>query len=88
MKYYIILLFIFALTLRISAQDGLTEAEALDPNALIDNGYFGGNYDNPLFVNNDLSLNSSPQNEPSVRISRTNPNFVVAAWRGFQAWLY
>lgn len=39
---------------------------------------------NPTYVNMDLSNNSLPQNEPSVRISRTNPNIVVAAWRDFR----
>ncbi len=41
-------------------------------------------YYNPLFVNNNVSNNSFPQNEPSVRISRQNPNIVVAAWRDFR----
>ncbi|MFC2093102.1 T9SS type A sorting domain-containing protein [Bacteroidota bacterium] len=38
----------------------------------------------PLFVNYNVSNNSFPQNEPSVRISRQNPNIVVAAWRDFR----
>lgn len=41
-------------------------------------------YDNLLFQNQNLSNNTAPQNEPSVRISRTNPNIVVAAWRDFR----
>lgn len=41
-------------------------------------------YYNPLFVNYNVSNNSFPQNEPSVRISRQNPNIVVAAWRDFR----
>jgi hypothetical protein len=40
--------------------------------------------DNILFVNKNLTSNPAPQNEPSVRISRTNPNIVVAAWRDFR----
>jgi hypothetical protein len=40
--------------------------------------------DNPLFANFNLTNNTAPQNEPSVRISRTNPNIVVAAWRDFR----
>jgi hypothetical protein len=40
--------------------------------------------DNVLFVNYNLTANTAPQNEPSVRISRTNPNYVVAAWRDFR----
>ena len=41
-------------------------------------------YYNPLFTNNNLSNNTFPQNEPTVRISRINPNIVVAAWRDFR----
>ena len=41
-------------------------------------------YYNPLFVNYNVSNNLFPQNEPSVRISRQNPNIVVAAWRDFR----
>ncbi|RPI13429.1 MAG: T9SS C-terminal target domain-containing protein [Ignavibacteriae bacterium] len=40
--------------------------------------------DNILFVNNNLTVNTAPQNEPSVRISRINSNIVVAAWRDFR----
>ena len=39
--------------------------------------------DNAWF-NINLSGNSAPQNEPSVRISRANPDIVVAAWRDFR----
>ena len=41
-------------------------------------------YANVLFTNINITQNSSPQNEPSVRISRKNPNRVVAAWRDFR----
>jgi len=43
-------------------------------------------YSNALVLspNANLSQNGFPQNEPSVRISRTNPNYVVAAWRDFK----
>jgi hypothetical protein len=40
--------------------------------------------DNPLFIDYNISLQSAPQNEPTVRISRANPNIVVAAWRDFR----
>jgi hypothetical protein len=40
--------------------------------------------DNPLFLNLPLSGNSAPQNEPSIRIGRTNSNVIVAAWRDFR----
>lgn len=49
------------------------------------NIYSPQNYDDsPLFLNRNLSNNTAPQNEPSVRISRSNPNYVVAAWRDFR----
>lgn len=38
----------------------------------------------PIFFNINISQNSAPQNEPSVCISRKNPNRVVAAWRDFR----
>ena len=61
-----------------------SEAKAIIPDKTFDANYHESGYDNLLFTNNNLSLNSSPQNEPSVRISRTNPNIVVAAWRDFR----
>jgi len=36
------------------------------------------------FDNYNISNDPQPQNEPSVRISRKNPNRVVAAWRDFR----
>jgi len=36
------------------------------------------------FLNIDISNNLFPQNEPSVKISRVNPNRVIAAWRDFR----
>ncbi|MBL7128499.1 MAG: T9SS type A sorting domain-containing protein [Ignavibacteria bacterium] len=43
-------------------------------------------YSNPtsVFINVNLSQNTAPQNEPSVKISRKDPNRVVAAWRDFR----
>jgi hypothetical protein len=43
-------------------------------------------YSNSILLsqNINLSLDPFPQNEPSIRISRTNPNYVVAAWRDFK----
>jgi hypothetical protein len=41
--------------------------------------------DSPVpFANVDISQNPAPQNEPAVRISRKDPNKVVAAWRDFR----
>jgi len=36
------------------------------------------------FININISNESAPQNEPSVKISRKDPNRVVAAWRDFR----
>jgi hypothetical protein len=36
------------------------------------------------YLNVNITQNSAPQNEPAVRISRTNSNRVVAAWRDFR----
>lgn len=47
--------------------------------------YYPPTTDNPLlFSNVNISSNTAPQNEPSVKISRKNPNRVVAAWRDFR----
>ncbi len=47
--------------------------------------YYPPSADNPLVYSNvDISQNTAPQNEPSVRISHANPNIVVAAWRDFR----
>lgn len=40
--------------------------------------------DSPMFADYNISAESAPQNEPTVRISRTDPNIVVAAWRDFR----
>ena len=37
-----------------------------------------------VFTNQNVSDQNAPQNEPSVRISRVDPNIVVAAWRDFR----
>ena len=84
MKNIIIVVLFIALSIEVFAQSALTEAEARNPNIRSTSLNFNGNYDNPLFLNINLTLNSAPQNEPSVRISRVNPNYVVAAWRDFR----
>jgi hypothetical protein len=47
-------------------------------------GPINTNPSNILFFNINISQNSAPQNEPSVGISRKDPNRVVAAWRDFR----
>ena len=41
-------------------------------------------YELLTFTNVDISNNTAPQNEPSVKISKKSPNSVVAAWRDFR----
>ncbi len=41
-------------------------------------------YSSTVFINTDISNDSFPQNEPSVKISRKDPSRVVAAWRDFR----
>jgi hypothetical protein len=53
-------------------------------NTIVTNPNLYRPYANPLFTNVNISQNSAPQNEPSVRISRKSPNRVVAAWRDFR----
>ncbi len=84
MKNIYFLLFVLFITGLTDAQTVSTEAEARFPGLDNENRIYTGFYDNAVFLNNNLSLNGFPQNEPSVRISRVNPNFVVAAWRDFK----
>jgi hypothetical protein len=60
----------------------------LNPDIIINKFFTNPNlyksYTSVLFSNINISQNSAPQNEPSVRISRKNPNRVVAAWRDFR----
>ncbi|MEO8210941.1 MAG: T9SS type A sorting domain-containing protein [bacterium] len=41
-------------------------------------------YTSSMFINYNISRDSFPQNETSVKISRKDPNRVVAAWRDFR----
>jgi hypothetical protein len=47
-------------------------------------GPINTNPSSSLFFNINISQNAAPQNEPSVCISRKDPNRVVAAWRDFR----
>ena len=77
-------LVLLIISVNLYTQENFFEAEAKKP------GYYKSvtpnynGYDSPVFTNKNLSLNSFPQNEPSVRISRSNSNYVVAAWRDFR----
>lgn len=84
MKLILIPVLIMILSFAINAQNVSTEAQARIPNLDFAKNTEPLIFDNPLFINANLSLNAAPQNEPSVRISRTNSNYVVAAWRDFR----
>jgi hypothetical protein len=81
-NYFLFVILSGILTISLQSQD-------IDPQSVYSNSQtvISGpqNFmDNPLFVNTNLTVHPYPQNEPSVRISRTNPNIVVAAWRDFR----
>ena len=82
MKKSIPILFILVLFSGFSyAQDNELHAFELEHQGV----YPMKNYlDNPVFVDYNISLDAAPQNEPTVRISRANPDIVVAAWRDFR----
>ncbi len=81
-----ILLYVFFLFVFVTALFAQTDNE---PHSVLHQQRFAestyqDSYDNLLFVNINFTQNANPQNEPSVRISRTNPNYVVVAWRDFR----
>ena len=76
-------MFLFSINL-IYSKIGNSEAKANDPSVYSSKTRFEGDYNYSIFPNLNVSQNSAPQNEPSVRISRVNPNIVVAAWRDFR----
>ena len=94
MKYNTLLALFIVLTLSIinvsfsqmTARERLNYPLALDiPGKVYQNPGPVNTIPNPLeFFNINISQNSAPQNEPSVRISRKDTNKVVAAWRDFR----
>ena len=78
---------IITLVLLIFCSISVFSQEAIATHPENDNPVYSvpGEYDNALFTNINLSNNApAPQNEPSIRISRVNPNIIVAAWRDFR----
>ena len=45
---------------------------------------YSTDFSSSVFINYNISNNNAPQNETSVKISRKDPNRVVAAWRDFR----
>ena len=84
MKNFLLICLSFVVVTANYSQTGNSEAEAKDPGRFLSRGTYEGDYSSAIFTNKNLSVNSAPQNEPSIRISRVNPNFVVAAWRDFR----
>ena len=93
-KVYIQILFAFMIILssiNIFATDGYRRFtkpldEETEERGKINNSFsdYIPFYSNSVFVNYNISRDSFPQNETSVKISRKNPNRVVAAWRDFR----
>lgn len=80
MKKFTILFLVIIISVTVFSQEAIaTYPENDNPVYVIP-----GEYDNALFTNINLSNATGPQNEPSIRISRVNPNIVVAAWRDFR----
>jgi len=84
MKIILSFTLLFFSSIGMYAQESLIEATAKVPFSETSKFYEPAYYESLLFPNQNLSVNSAPQNEPSVRISRVNPNIVVAAWRDFR----
>ncbi len=67
---------------------GFFRPHDLNPDIIVNKIFTNPNlyksYASVLFTNVNISQNSAPQNEPSVRISRKSTNRVVAAWRDFR----
>lgn len=83
LKIYPLTIFILLISSGIKAQTTDPHAKNLTQPLTVNTGSTFS--DNPLYVNINLSNNSpAPQNEPTVRISRINPNIIVAAWRDFR----
>jgi hypothetical protein len=78
------ILMVLLFTGALFSQGNSTEAYATMPVNEFTKNTDSEEYDNILFPNYNLTVNAAPQNEPSVRISRVNPNIVVAAWRDFR----
>lgn len=84
MKNLLIFFISIVIIADVYSQSGDAEAEAKNPLTSTTGTSFQGDYSSAVFTNMNLSINALPQNEPSIRISRVNPNFVVAAWRDFR----
>jgi hypothetical protein len=82
MRFYIFFFAIILLSSILFAQDDGPKEFKFGTLAPLN---FESEYTSLVFTNINISNNSpAPQNEPSIRISRTNPNIVVAAWRDFR----
>ncbi len=82
MRKTLLTLFVLVFTAGISlAQENELHAFELDHQGIIPLKDYS---DIALFTDYNISNNDTPQNEPSVRISRANPNIIVAAWRDFR----
>jgi len=82
MKKYLLFILIIATATTIGhSQENELHAFDLDHSGVYPLKEFS---DITVFANYNISSEGTPQNEPAVRISRTDPNVVVAAWRDFR----
>lgn len=81
MKKLFLIISIFSV-ISLYSQDDADIVLAISPDYVPN---FVSEYTSLLFSNINVSNNSpAPQNEPSIKINRLNPNIVVAAWRDFR----
>ncbi|MFO8130379.1 MAG: T9SS type A sorting domain-containing protein [Bacteroidales bacterium] len=84
MKKSLLLLIVFSYTMGVYSQGVENELHAFykERSELV--RPIVENHSIPLYQNLNISNQVAPQNEPSVRISRKDPQTVVAAWRDFR----
>lgn len=77
---------LFILIIMVMSQSGITQDNELHAFDLDHSGVYPlkNMLGSPLYANYNISAEAAPQNEPTVRISRSDPNIVVAAWRDFR----
>jgi len=87
MRYIFTLVFVLGYSLLVFSQDFYNnENELHAPSRFVKHAVPAFMKDDVVsaYANTNISNNSAPQNEPSVMISRVDPNIVVAAWRDFR----
>jgi hypothetical protein len=84
MKYIILTVSLLLFAINCIQAQTESEARASFPKIININSSEVYDYAPLPFINVNITNQSAPQNEPSVRISRLNPSYIVAAWRDFR----